>query len=140
MSDTGTSYDPAGLTAALLRNARGDDGHQAALTLLAEHDYWLTRIAHHHPQFVMASEEGAPFRLNWVDIAKALLAGDLYASASQQAVLSAALSLQVYGYAIRLGLDGLRGLDATNTAAVLRAIATANGHRQLAAAITTGKG
>ncbi|MFD0032547.1 hypothetical protein ACFVJK_30620 [Streptomyces sp. NPDC127172] len=123
-----TTYDLAELTDSLKKHIRpGTEG--AAVGLLIEHDYWLRRIAYHHPQFVMV-DAGIPYRLDWIELAKAAGRGELYASSSQTAILNIALSIQVFGAGVNLG-DVLPGLDRTNTASVLRAIATAAGHPDL---------
>jgi hypothetical protein len=120
-----TTYDPAELTASLKKYAR-EGTEDAALSLLIEHDYWLRRIAYHHPQFVMV-DAGTPYRLDWIELAKAAGRGELHDSSSQTTILRIALAIQVFGVGVALG-DVLPGLDRTNTAAVLRAIATAAGH------------
>jgi hypothetical protein len=128
---TATTYDPEQLVGSLKQYAR--EGTEAgALGLLIEHDYWLRRIAYHHPQFVM-TDDGIPFRLDWVKLHEALHRGELHASSSEQAILRIAVSIQVYGATVNLG-DVLPGLGRTNTAAVLRAIATAAGHPDAAPA------
>jgi hypothetical protein len=125
---TGTTYDPAELAASLKKYAR--EGTEAgALGLLIEHDYWIRRIAYHHPQFVMA-DEGGPFRLDWIKLLEAFGRNELHCSSTQFSILSIALSIQVFDARVNLG-DILPGLDRTNTAAVLRAIATAAGHPDL---------
>lgn len=130
-----TTYDPDELVASLKQYVR-EGSETGALGLLVESDYWLRRIAYHHPQFVMV-DGGIPFRLNWIEMSKAVARKELYASSSQQAVLDIALAIQVYGAPINLA-EALLTLDRTNTAAVLRAIATAAGHPD-AARGTDGK-
>jgi hypothetical protein len=125
MTDTPAPYDPAELVTSLKKYAR-EGTEQAALELLLEHDYWLRRIALHHPQYVMV-DDGIPYRLDWIELVKAFGRRELHASSSQLAILQIALSLQVFGFEVHLG-NLLLGLDRTNTAAVLRAIATAAGH------------
>jgi hypothetical protein len=128
---TATTYDPAELTASLLHHAGDSITHTAALGLLVEHEYWLNRIAYHHPQFVY-EDEGVPFRLDWFGLATALDRGELRAgSTSQEKILRIALAIQASGAAVDLG-DVLPGLGRANTASVLRAIATAAGHPDLA--------
>ncbi|MEE1838184.1 hypothetical protein [Streptomyces sp. SP17KL33] len=120
---TGFALDQ--LTASLKEYAR-EGTETAALGLLIEHDYWLRRIAYHHPQFVKV-DEGVPWRLDWIEMCKAFSRNELYASTTQNAILQIALSIQVFGAGVNLG-DVLPSLDRTNTAAVLRAIAEAAGH------------
>ncbi|MGR3875769.1 hypothetical protein ACUXZZ_45370 (plasmid) [Streptomyces graminifolii] len=120
-----TAYDPDELVASLKQYAR-EGSETGALNLLIESDYWLRRIAYHHPQFVMV-DAGVPFRLDWIEMGKAVARRELYASSSQQAILDVAVAIQVYGAPINLA-EVLLSLDRTNTAAVLRAIATAAGH------------
>jgi hypothetical protein len=126
MTTPATAYDPAELTASLKQYAR-EGTEAAALGLLEEHDYWLRRIAYHHPQFVMVDGD-TPFRLDWVELGKALDRGDLHASTSQQVILGIALSMQVFGYGVNLG-HVLPRLGRSNTAAVLSALAA--GHPEL---------
>lgn len=125
---TANTFAPDELTASLKKYAR-EGTETAALGLLIEHDYWLRRIAYLHPQFVMV--DGAPYQLDWIELAKAFGRGELHASTTQTTILNIALSIQVYGAGVNLG-DVLRSLDRTNTTAVLRAIATAAGHSDLA--------
>jgi hypothetical protein len=120
-----TAYDPDELVASLKKYVR-EGSETGALELLIESDYWLRRIAYHHPQFVMV-DAGVPFRLDWIEMSKAVARREMYASGAQQAILDIALAIQVYGAPINLA-EALLSLDRTSTAAVLRAIATAAGH------------
>lgn len=120
-----TTLDPDQMTASLKEYAR-EGTEAAALGLLAEHDYWLRRIAHHHPQYVKV-DDGVPWRLDWIELSKAFTRNELHASTTQNTILRIALSIQVFGFAVNLG-DILPSLDRTNTTAVLRAIAEAAGH------------
>ncbi|MDX3125733.1 hypothetical protein [Streptomyces scabiei] len=121
-----TGYDPDQMTASLKEYAR-EGTEAAALGLLIEHDYWLRRIAYHHPQYVM-TDGGVPFRLDWIELCKDFGRNKLQpCSSTQFKILSIALSIQVFDARINLG-DLVAGLDRTNTTAVLRAIATAAGH------------
>lgn len=124
---TATKYDPAELIASLKQYAR-EGTETAALGLLEEHDYWLRRIAYHHPQFVMV--DGAPYRLDWIELSKAFGRGELRASTTETTILHIALSLQVFGFGVNLG-DVLPSLGRANTRSVMRAVATATGHSEL---------
>ncbi|MGW3308158.1 hypothetical protein ACWDG9_16410 [Streptomyces sp. NPDC001073] len=128
-----TTYDPAELSASLKQNVR-EGTEEAAFGLLEEHEYWLRRIAYHHPQFVMA-DGGAPFRLDWMKLAEAFKAREVYGSTTENAILDIALAIQVFGYGVNLG-DVLPGLGPANTASVLRAVATAAGHPVLAEGVS----
>lgn len=123
---TTDAFNPDELVASLKQYVREDGTEAGALGLLIESDYWLSRIAYHHPQFVM-TDDGIPFRLDWIKMHEAFERKELHAASSQQTLLHIALSIQVYGATVNLG-DVLPSLDRTNTAAVLRAIATAAGH------------
>ncbi|WP_030683567.1 hypothetical protein [Streptomyces cellulosae] len=75
---TTTTYEPAEMTASLVRHVGDRNTHKAALELLVEHDYWMHRIVYHHPQFVH-DDDGIPFRLDWIELAKAFDRGELRA-------------------------------------------------------------
>ncbi|MFJ5645826.1 hypothetical protein [Streptomyces sp. NPDC093223] len=128
------TLDPDTLTAALLRGARGSAARHAALGLLAEHDYWLRRIAHHHPELVRRdAETGAVLDLDWQLLAVRSATGSLRGSTSQEAILCVALALAVPEFLLDLR-SAVTGLGTFHTAAVLRAVAAAAGHPELAPA------
>lgn len=132
---TGTgagTMDSDALTATLLRQTRGAGGRFAAVGLPAEHDYWLRQIAHHHPEFLRTDAcTGAVVDLDWPALYRP--EGGLDASSAQRGILAIALSPATDTAPVDLGRV-LSGLGAVDTVAVLRAVAAAAGHPEVAPA------
>jgi len=116
------------LERALVRAAEGYYSSEAAVRLLIDHGFWLRR-----KDFVRAAVDA------WADddkIVGAAIAWDrvpglqLPASGSEIRILDIATSIAgANGVDLR---EALSGLDATNVRLVLRSIALAAGHRDLA--------
>jgi hypothetical protein len=127
---TTAAFTPAALTDALL-GAADTPTRRAVIVLLAEHDYWLRRIALHHPDLVR-TDDGVPFELDWRALGRLVDEGTLIASTSQLAILELAVSLR-QARPVDLG-RALAALGTANAADAVRAVATAVGREDLVAA------
>lgn len=121
---------PAHLIEAARAWARGSCALEAAVELLIQHGVWL-----HRPEFrryainyVTATYTRIPYAvIDWQAADAALVRGRMPCTGSEAAVLRIALSL-ADGVPVELG-PAITGLDATNLARVLAAIAHASGNR-----------
>ncbi|MFL1429798.1 MULTISPECIES: hypothetical protein [unclassified Nocardiopsis] len=110
----------------LRRWADGDSLDMAAVELLIAHGEWLNRPdfqRHLEPYFDANGRQATA--IYWQQVSGALNRGSLPASSSAVTVLHIALSLTSN---VPVDLSEVVGLDATNTAAVLRALAVATQH------------
>lgn len=120
---TTSTVTPEQLATALLQTAAGYPANVAAVQLLIDHDYWIRRIAYHHPQYHrIDSEDGQVWDLEWERLAVDVGCGKLHGGTTRETdILSIALSLR----------DGLLnhaivGTDASTVRAIINAIATAS--------------
>lgn len=120
---------PADLAALLADGADGACADMAAVQLLTDHHYWLTRTGF-TAAFITAGPSPASGRrlghVRWKAAARALAAGQLPCTGNETAILQIAASLAV-GLPVRLR-DAITGLDHHNLTAVTDAIMTAGGH------------
>ncbi|MFD6095044.1 hypothetical protein ACFVWN_17785 [Nocardiopsis flavescens] len=110
----------------LRRWADGDSLDMAAVELLIDHGEWLTRPDFQQNLEPYSNSAGRPATaVDWQRIRTALKRNAFPASSSAVTVLHIALSLTTDH---PVNLMSVLGLDATNTAAVLRALAVATQH------------
>ena len=123
---------PADLAALLTAGADGACADMAAVQLLTDHHYWLTR-ADFTTAFITTGPSPLSGRhlghVRWKAAARALAAGQLPCTGSEAAILQIAASLAA-GLPVRLR-DAITGLDHANLTAVTDAIMTAGGHPPL---------
>ena len=120
---------PEELAALLAAGAEGCHADMAAVQLLTDHHYWLTRAG-----FTAAFTTTGPSPLSgrhlghvrWKAAARALAAGQLPCTGSEAAILQIAAGLAA-GLPVRLR-DVITGLDHANLTAVTDAIMTAGGY------------
>ncbi|SHK20088.1 hypothetical protein SAMN05421803_11578 [Nocardiopsis flavescens] len=106
--------------------ADGDSLDMAAVELLITHGEWLTRPDFQRNLEPYFDANGRPATaIYWQKVSGALNRGSLPASSSAATVLRIALSLT---NSLPVDLSDVVGLDAANTAAVLRALAVATQH------------
>lgn len=116
------------LPGALRANARGLNAPEAAVGLLADHQYWLTR-----PDFTgefidtfYGFADGTPMAaICWPEVVAALDRGQLSGSSSENKILRLAASL-AEGIPVDLQ-DAITGLDDTNLQHLITAIRQAAG-------------
>ena len=124
------------LAAALRTHAKGLYHAEAAVELLIGHKRWLCR-SEFVSRFVWVGRAlvggGLLAVVDWPAAVKALAAGGLPCSDSEGRVLRIAASIAA-GVPIDLS-DCLSTLDSTNVVLVARAVLTAGGHREAAAAL-----
>ncbi|MGW2136900.1 hypothetical protein ACWCW2_12910 [Streptomyces sp. NPDC001773] len=122
------AIDAAELVHTLWATTDGSPALRAAIGLLSDHGLWIKRLAE-RPGLLLIDYSGpAPeaYGIDWPKVVEALDAKDLSASSGELRILFIAASLADTAARIPLG-DAVSGLDTTNLALVLQAIAVANG-------------
>lgn len=125
-----TNPTPNELTEAARAWARGSYALEAAVELLIRHGVWLTHreFRRYAIDYVTATYTRVPYAvIDWQSAHIALNRGCMPCSGTEAAILRIALSL-ADGLPVELG-PAITGLDTTNLAHVLAAIAHASGNR-----------